>query len=132
MAKKYGESKKVQEAIASHHMDVDFTSVEGVLVQAADSMSAARPGARREIFETYIKRLEKLEEVSTSFDGVNKAYALRAGREVRVIVNSNELNDNKTFVMSKDIAKKIQEEMEYPGQIKITVIREVRAIEYAK
>ena len=132
LAKKYGESKKVQEAIASHHMDVDFTSVEGVLVQAADSMSAARPGARREIFETYIKRLEKLEEVSTSFDGVNKAYALRAGREVRVIVNSNELNDNKTFVMSKDIAKKIQEEMEYPGQIKITVIREVRAIEYAK
>ncbi len=132
LAKKYGESKKVQEAIASHHMDVDFTSVEGVLVQAADSMSAARPGARREIFETYIKRLEKLEEVSTSFDGVNKAYALRAGREVRVIVNSNELNDSKTFVMSKDIAKKIQEEMEYPGQIKITVIREVRAIEYAK
>lgn len=132
LSKKYDESKRVQEAIASHHMDVDFTSVEGVLVQAADSMSAARPGARREIFETYIKRLEKLEEVSTSFDGVHKAYALRAGREVRVIVDANELNDSKTFLMSKDIAKKIQEEMEYPGQIKITVIREVRAIEYAK
>jgi ribonuclease Y len=132
LTKKYGESKRVQEAIASHHMDVDFTSAEGVLVQAADSMSAARPGARREIFETYIKRLEKLEEVSTSFDGVHKAYALRAGREVRVIVDANELNDSRTFLMSKDIAKKIQEEMEYPGQIKITVIREVRAIEYAK
>jgi ribonuclease Y len=132
LAKKFGESKAVQEAIASHHMDVDFTSVEGVLVQAADSISAARPGARREIFETYIKRLEKLEEVSKSFQGVNKAYALRAGREVRVIINSNELDDNKTFLVSKDIAKKIQEEMEYPGQIKVTVIREVRAIEYAK
>jgi ribonuclease Y len=132
LAKKYGESKRVQEAIASHHMDVDFTSVEGVLVQAADSMSAARPGSRREIFETYIKRLEKLEELSRSFGGVNKAYALRAGREVRVIIDSNELDDNKTFIVSKDIAKKIQAEMEYPGQIKVTVIREVRATEYAK
>lgn len=132
LAKKYGESKIVQEAIASHHMDTNFTSIEGVLVQAADAMSAARPGARREIFETYIKRLEKLEELSRSFGGVNKAYALRAGREVRVIIDSNELDDNRTFVMSKDIAKKVQEEMEYPGQIKITVIREVRATEYAK
>ena len=132
LARKHGESKEVQDAIASHHMDVEFSSVEGVLVQAADSISAARPGARREIFETYIKRLEKLEEVSKSFNGVNKAYALRAGREVRVIINSNELDDNRTFLMSKDIAKKIQEEMEYPGQIKVTVIREVRAIEYAK
>jgi len=132
LVKKHKESKLVQEAIASHHMDTEFTSVEGVLIQAADSMSAARPGARREIFETYIKRLEKLEELSKSFDGVNKAYALRAGREVRVIINSNDLDDNGTFVVSKDIAKKIQEEMEYPGQIKVTVIREVRAIEYAK
>jgi ribonuclease Y len=132
LVKKYGESEKVQEAIRSHHLDVDFTSVEGVLVQAADSMSAARPGARREIFETYIKRLEKLEELSKSFGGVNKAYALRAGREVRVIINSNKLDDNKTFIVSKDIAKKIQSEMEYPGQIKVTVIREVRATEYAK
>ncbi len=132
LVKKYGESDKVQAAIASHHMDVDFSSVESVLVQAADSMSAARPGSRREIFETYIKRLEKLEEVSKSFGGVNKAYALRAGREVRVIIDSNELDDNRTFLMSKDIAKKIQAEMEYPGQIKVTVIREVRATEYAK
>jgi ribonuclease Y len=132
LAKKYGESKIVLEAIASHHMDVEFTSIEGVLVQAADSVSAARPGARREIFETYIKRLEKLEEISRSFGGVNKAYALRAGREVRIIIDSNELDDNKTFLISKDIAKKIQEEMEYPGQVRVTVIREVRAIEYAK
>jgi ribonuclease Y len=98
LAKKYGESDQVCAVIASHHMDVEFSSVEGVLVQAADSISAARPGSRREIFETYIKRLEKLEELSRSFDGVNKAYALRAGREVRVIVNSNELDDNKTFI----------------------------------
>lgn len=132
LARKYGESKIVQEAIASHHLDVDFTSVEGVLVQAADSISAARPGARREIFETYIKRLEKLEEVCREFEGVTKAFALRAGREVRVIINSNELDDNKTFIMSKDIARKVQKELEYPGQIKVTVIREVRAIEYAK
>ena len=132
LARKHGESKLVQDAIASHHMDIEFSSVEAVLIQAADSISAARPGARREIFETYIKRLEKLEEVSKSFEGVNKAYALRAGREVRVIINSNELDDNKTFIISKDIAKKIQEVMEYPGQIKVTVIREVRAIEYAK
>jgi len=132
LVKKHRESRKVQEAIASHHMDVEFTSVEGVLVQAADTISAARPGARREIFETYIKRLEKLEGLSRSFSGVSKAYALRAGREVRVIIDSNEMDDNKTFLMSKDIAKKVQEELEYPGQIKITVIREVRAVEYAK
>lgn len=132
LSKKHGESQKVQDAIAAHHMDVEFNSIEAVLIQVADSISAARPGARREIFETYIKRLEKLEEVSKSFEGVNKAYALRAGREVRVIIDSNEMDDNKTFVMSKDIAKKIQEDMEYPGQIKVTVIREVRAVEYAK
>ncbi len=132
LARKHKESQKVLDAIASHHMDVPFTSIEGVLVQAADTMSAARPGSRREIFETYIKRLEKLEELSKSFEGVKKAYALRAGREVRVIVDSNDLDDNRTFLMSKDLAKKIQEVMEYPGQIKVTVIREVRATEYAK
>jgi ribonuclease Y len=132
LAKKFGESAAVQEAIASHHMDTAFTAIEGVLIQAADSISAARPGARREILETYIKRLEKLEELSKSFPGVTKAYALQAGREVRVIVNANELDDNRTFLICKDIAKKIQDEMEYPGQIKVSVIREVRAIEYAK
>lgn len=132
LAKKYGESAAVQDAIASHHMDTEFHSIEAVLIQAADSISAARPGARREILETYIKRLEKLEELSKSFSGVTKAYALQAGREIRVIVNANELDDNHTFLICKDIAKKIQDEMEYPGQIKVSVIREVRAIEYAK
>jgi ribonuclease Y len=132
LTRKFGESAAVQDAIASHHMDTEFTSIEAVLIQAADSISAARPGARREILETYIKRLEKLEELSKSFPGVTKAFALQAGREVRVIVNANELDDNRTFLICKDIAKKIQEEMEYPGQIKVSVIREVRAIEYAK
>ncbi len=132
LARKYGESQAVLDAIASHHMDVEFRSIEAVLIQAADSISAARPGARREILETYIKRLEKLEELSKSFAGVTKAFALQAGREVRVIINANELDDNQTFLISKDIAKRIQSEMEYPGQIKVTVIREVRAIEYAK
>lgn len=132
LTKKYGESAAVQDAIASHHMDTEFHSIEAVLIQAADSISAARPGARREILETYIKRLEKLEELSKSFAGVTKAYALQAGREIRVIVNANELDDNRTFLICKDIAKKIQDEMEYPGQIKVSVIREVRAIEYAK
>ncbi len=132
LVKRYGESKIVQEAIASHHMDVDFTSIEGVLVQSADAISASRPGARREMFESYIKRLQELEELSVGFDGVEKAYALRAGREVRVIIDSNETDDNKTFMISKNIAKKIQEDMEYPGQIKVTVIREIRATEYAK
>ena len=132
LAKKYGESAAVQDAIASHHMDTEFHSIEAVLIQAADSISAARPGARREILETYIKRLEKLEELSKSFSGVTKAYALQAGREIRVIVNANELDDNHTFLICKDIARKIQDEMEYPGQIKVSVIREVRAIEYAK
>lgn len=132
LTKKFGESTAVQDAIASHHMDTEFTSIEAVLIQAADSISAARPGARREILETYIKRLEKLEELSKSFAGVTKAFALQAGREIRVIVNANELDDNRTFLICKDIAKKIQEEMEYPGQIKVSVIREVRAIEYAK
>jgi ribonuclease Y len=132
LTKKYGESAAVQDAIASHHMDTEFHSIEAVLIQAADSISAARPGARREILETYIKRLEKLEELSKSFSGVTKAYALQAGREIRVIVNANELDDNHTFLICKDIARKIQDEMEYPGQIKVSVIREVRAIEYAK
>jgi ribonuclease Y len=132
LGKKFGESAAVLDAIASHHMDTAFNSIEAVLIQAADSISAARPGARREILETYIKRLEKLEELSKSFPGVTKAYALQAGREVRVIINANELDDNRTFLICKDIAKKIQDEMEYPGQIKVSVIREVRAIEYAK
>lgn len=132
LTKKYGESEEVIQAIASHHHDVDFPSVEAVLVQAADTLSAARPGARRELLETYIKRLEKLEEIANSYEGVAKAYALQAGREIRIIVESQKISDEKAVVASKEIAQKIKEELDYPGQIKVTVIREMRAVEYAR
>jgi len=132
LVKKYGESDKVAQAIASHHRDVDFPSVEAVLVQAADTLSAARPGARRELLETYIKRLEKLEEIAHSFDGVSKAFALQAGREIRIIVESQKVSDDRAALVAKDIAQKIKNELDYPGQIKVTVIREMRAVEYAR
>ncbi len=132
LAKKAGESKAVCQAIASHHRDIDFPSVEAVLVQAADSLSAARPGARRELLETYIKRLEKLEEVAYSYEGVAKAYALQAGREVRIIVESQKISDDQAVLAAKEIAQKIKEELDYPGQIKVTVIREMRAVQYAR
>jgi ribonuclease Y len=132
LVKKYGESEKVAQAIASHHRDVDFPSVEAVLVQAADTLSAARPGARRELLETYIKRLEKLEEIAHSFDGVSKAFALQAGREIRIIVESQKVSDDRAALAAKDIAQKIKNELNYPGQIKVTVIREMRAVEYAR
>ena len=132
LVKKYGESDKVGQAIASHHRDVDFPSVEAVLVQAADTLSAARPGARRELLETYIKRLEKLEEIAHSFDGVSKAFALQAGREIRIIVESQKVSDDRAALAAKDIAQKIKNELDYPGQIKVTVIREMRAVEYAR
>ncbi|MCK4430857.1 MAG: ribonuclease Y, partial [Candidatus Aminicenantes bacterium] len=132
LTKKYGESEAVIQAIASHHRDVDFPSVEAVLVQAADTLSAARPGARRELLETYIKRLEKLEEVANSYEGVAKAFALQAGREIRVIVESQKISDERAALAAKEIAKKIKEELDYPGQIKVTVIREMRAVEYAR
>jgi len=132
LVKKYGESEKVAQAIASHHRDVDFPSVEAVLVQAADTLSAARPGARRELLETYIKRLEKLEAIAHSFDGVSKAFALQAGREIRIIVESQRVSDDRAALAAKDIAQKIQNELDYPGQIKVTVIREMRAVEYAR
>jgi ribonucrease Y len=132
LVKKYGESDKVAQAIASHHRDVDFPSVEAVLVQAADTLSAARPGARRELLETYIKRLEKLEEIAHSFDGVSKAFALQAGREIRIIVESQKVSDDRAALAAKDIAQKIKNELDYPGQIKVTVIREMRAVEYAR
>ena len=131
-AKKYGESDAVIQAIASHHRDVEFPSVEAVLVQAADTLSAARPGARRELLEKYIKRLEKLEEIARSYEGVAKAYALQAGREIRIIVESQRISDDKAALAAKEIAKKIKDELEYPGQIKVTVIREMRAVEYAR
>ncbi len=132
LVKKYGESDKVAQAIASHHRDVDFPSVEAVLVQAADTLSAARPGARRELLETYIKRLEKLEEIAHSFDGVSKAFALQAGREIRIIVESQRVSDERAALVAKEIAQKIKNELDYPGQIKVTVIREMRAVEYAR
>jgi ribonuclease Y len=132
LVKKYGESDKVAQAIASHHRDVDFPSIEAVLVQAADTLSAARPGARRELLETYIKRLEKLEEIAHSFEGVSKAFALQAGREIRIIVESQRVSDDRAAVVAKEIAQKIKNELDYPGQIKVTVIREMRAVEYAR
>ncbi len=132
LTKKYGEKEAVYQAIASHHRDVDFPSIEAVLVQAADTLSAARPGARRELLETYIKRLEKLEEIANSYEGVAKAFALQAGREIRIIVESQKISDDKAALAAKEIAEKIKEELDYPGQIKVTVIREMRAVEYAR
>ncbi|MDR4500484.1 MAG: ribonuclease Y [Nitrospirales bacterium] len=132
MAKKYGESEKIVNAIAAHHEQVEPICPESVLVAAAEALSAARPGARRETLEAYVKRLEKLESLATGFKGVDKAYAIQAGREIRVVVRQGELNDTEAFTLSRDLAKKIEQEMTYPGQIKVTVIRENRFIEFAK
>ncbi|MGQ9618153.1 MAG: ribonuclease Y [Candidatus Aminicenantia bacterium] len=132
LCRRYKESEVVIAAIASHHQDVDFPSVEAVLVQVADTLSAARPGARRELIENYIKRLEKLEEIARSFKGVSRCYALQAGREIRIIVDSQRITDEEAILLSKEIAKRIKDEMEFPGQIKVTVIREMRAIEYVR
>ena len=115
-----------------HHGDVDPRSVEAVLVTAADALSAARPGARREILESYLKRLEKLEGIADEFKGVQKAFAIQAGRELRIIVESEKLSDEDAVWLSRDIAKKIEAELTYPGQIKVTVIRETRAVEFAR
>lgn len=132
LARKYKENRAVTHAIAAHHNDIEPQTIEAVLVQAADAISAARPGARRETLETYIKRLEKLEEICNSFEGVDKSFAIQAGREVRIMVKPELTNDSSIILVAKDIVKKIEEEMEYPGQIKVNVIRESRAIEYAK
>ncbi len=132
LAKKYRENNNVVNAILAHHGDVEPKTIEAVLVQAADAISGARPGARRETTTNYIKRLQKLEEISSSFKGVEKCYAIQAGREVRVMVKPEQINDAQTLFLAKDIAKKIEEEMEYPGQIKVNVIREWRATEFAK
>ncbi len=131
LARKYGESNKIISAVASHHDD-NPDSILGVLVQAADTLSAARPGARREMLESYVKRLEDLEKIATSFSGVEKSYAMQAGREIRVIVSNHSVNDEGALVLSNDIAKKIEAELSYPGQVRITVIRETRAVSYAK
>jgi ribonucrease Y len=119
-------------AVAAHHMDIDWPSLEAMLVQAADAISAARPGARRDILESYVKRLEKLEGIADSFEGVSKAFALQAGREIRIVVESDKISDEETVWLSKDIARRIENELEYPGQIKVTVIRETRAVEFAR
>ena len=130
--KKYKESDIVINAVEAHHGDVEPKSIEAILVQAADAISASRPGARRETLETYIKRLEKLEEIADSFEGVEKSFAIQAGREVRLIVKPEKVTDAEMVVMARDVAKQIEDQMEYPGQIKVNVIRETRAIEYAK
>ena len=132
LAKKYRENAMIVNAIMAHHGDVEPKTIEAVLVQAADAISGARPGARRETSSSYIKRLEKLEEIASSFAGVDKSYAIQAGREVRVIVKPDQVDDAKALFLAKDIAKKIETELEYPGQIKVNVIREFRSVEYAK
>ena len=132
MLKKYGETDEVIHAMECHHGDYDPNTVEAVLVTAADALSAARPGARREILENYIKRLEKLEGMATDFEGVEKVYAIQAGRELRIIVESETISDDKAEWLARDVAKKVEAELTYPGQIKVTVIRETRAVEYAR
>ncbi len=132
MLRKYGESEDVIHAMECHHGDVDPRSIEAVLVTAADALSAARPGARREILESYLKRLEKLEGIANEFKGVQKAFAIQAGRELRIVVESEKLSDEDAVWLSRDIAKRIEGELTYPGQIKVTVIRETRAVEYAR
>ena len=130
--KKYNENPLVINAVQAHHGDVEPKTIEAVLIQAADAISASRPGARRETLENYIKRLEKLEEIATSFDGVDKSYAIQAGREVRIIVKPEKISDAEMTILARDVAKKVEEEMEYPGQVKVNIIRETRVVDYAK
>ncbi|MGM0689527.1 MAG: ribonuclease Y [Bacillota bacterium] len=132
VAKKYKESPAIVNAIEAHHGDIEFNTMEAVLIQAADAISAVRPGARRETLEAYIKRLEKLENIADSFEGVEKSYAIHAGREIRIMVKPDRIDDYTSIQVARDIVKKIEGELEYPGQIKVTVIRETRAVDYAK
>jgi len=129
---KYGEKREIIHAMECHHGDYDPTTVEAVLVNAADALSAARPGARREILENYVHRLERLEGIANAMDGVSKSFAIQAGRELRIIVNAEKIGDEQAIWLSKDVARKIESELQYPGQIKVTVIREMRAVDYAK
>lgn len=132
LGKKFNESPGIVNAIAAHHGDVEFETLEAVLIQSADAISAVRPGARRETLEAYIQRLEKLENIADSFDGVEKSYAIHAGREIRILVKPDRIDDYTSIQVARDIVKKIESELEYPGQIKVTVIRETRAVDYAK
>jgi ribonuclease Y len=131
-AKRFGESPKIVQAIAAHHEDGRNNTLLGVLVQAADTLSAARPGARREMLETYVKRLDELEKIAHSFSGVDKCYAIQAGREIRILVENEKISDNDAVMLCRDIIKKIEAELTYPGQIKVTVIRETRFSDYAR
>ena len=130
--KKYKENDKVINAVQAHHGDVEPQTIEAVLVQAADAISASRPGARRETLENYIKRLEALENIADSFDGVEKSFAIQAGREIRIIVKPDKISDDQMVIMARDVAKKVEDEMEYPGQIKVNIVRETRVVDYAK
>ncbi len=132
IARKYGEDEEIVNAIASHHEDIPVTSMLGIILQIADAISGARPGARRELLEAYIKRIKELEEIAYSFEGVEKAFAIQAGREVRVIVDDKKISDEQAYVLAREIAQKIEKELTYPGIIRVTVIRETRVIEYAK
>ena len=132
LLRRYKESKDVIHAMSTHHGDYEPQIVEAVLVTAADAISAARPGARRETLEAYIKRLEKLEEIANSYEGVEKSYAIQAGREIRIMVKPDSVNDEELHLLARNMTKQIEDELEYPGQIKVSIIRETRAIEYAK
>ncbi len=132
LTKRLGESNMICHAVEAHHGEVEIKTIEAVLVQAADAISAARPGARRETLESYIKRLEKLETLADSFEGVEKAYAMQAGREIRIVVQSDSVDDLQSAALARDVAKEVEDQLDYPGQIKITVIRETRVVEYAK
>jgi len=132
LCKRMNEDPRVINAVAAHHNDVEITSVEGILVQVADAISAARPGARRETLDNYIKRLENLEKIAMSFEGVEKVFAIQAGRELRIMVNNDKIDDSKAQILAKDIAKQIENELKYPGRIRVTIIRETRAVEYAR
>ena len=132
IARKYKESEAVVHAIQAHHGDVEAATIVACLVQAADAISAARPGARRENLENYIKRLEKLEELANEFNGVERSFAIQAGREVRILVKPEVVSDDQMILLARDIAQKIEDNMDYPGQIKVNLIRENRAVDYAK
>jgi len=132
MARKMGEDARIINAIGSHHNDIEPTCVEAVLVQIADAISAARPGARKETLDNYMKRLENLESIANAFNGVEKSFAVQAGRELRIMVNNEAVNDDQTRELAKEIARKIENDLRYPGRIKVTMIRETRITEYAR